>query len=62
MALMVAGEFDLSIGSMIGFAEMSMALMLKRLHIPVLFTEIMLVDMDVVPPSIAFLVTLCFSH
>ena len=28
-ALMIAGEFDLSIGSMIGFAGMSMALMLK---------------------------------
>ncbi|MEO1704793.1 MAG: ABC transporter permease, partial [Pseudomonadota bacterium] len=27
--LMIAGEFDLSIGSMIGFAGMSMALMLK---------------------------------
>ena len=60
--LMVAGEFDLSIGSMIGFAGMSMALMLKwGLHIPIPFTDIMLVDMDVVPPSIAFLVTLCFT-
>ena len=29
-ALMIAGEFDLSIGSMIGFAGMSMAMMLKR--------------------------------
>lgn len=28
-ALMIAGEFDLSIGSMIGFAGMSMAMMLK---------------------------------
>lgn len=27
--LMIAGEFDLSIGSMIGFAGMSMAMMLK---------------------------------
>ena len=27
--LMIAGEFDLSIGSMIGFAEMCMAIMLK---------------------------------
>ncbi len=57
--LMVAGEFDLSIGSMIGFAGMSLALLLKwGLHITIPFTDIVLVDLDVVPPSLAFLLTL----
>lgn len=43
--LMVAGEFDLSIGSMIGFAGMCMALMLKwGLHIPIPFTAAYLIS------------------
>ncbi len=60
--LMIAGEFDLSIGSMIGFAGMSMALMMKwgfSIRIP--FTDIMLLDIGQVSPTIAILLTLCMT-
>jgi len=60
--LMIAGEFDLSIGSMIGFAGMSMALMLKwgfAIRIP--FTEIVLLDVGQVTPLAAVLLTLCMT-
>ncbi|MEZ5932337.1 MAG: ABC transporter permease [Alphaproteobacteria bacterium] len=60
--LMIAGEFDLSIGSMIGFAGMSMALMLKwgfAIRIP--FTEITLVSFDYISPLMAVLLTLCMT-
>lgn len=50
--LMIAGEFDLSIGSMIGFAGMSMAIMLKW-GLP----------FGIAPatPLTAFLITLCLT-
>ncbi|MEM7044647.1 MAG: ABC transporter permease [Pseudomonadota bacterium] len=60
--LMIAGEFDLSIGSMIGFAGMSMALMMKwgfSVRIP--FTEIVLLDIGSVTPLAAILLTLCMT-
>ncbi len=50
--LMIAGEFDLSIGSMIGFAGMSMAMMLKW-GLPFGFGE--------ATPFMAFAVTLCMT-
>ena len=60
--LMVAGEFDLSIGSMIGFAGMCMALMLKwGLYIPIPFTAAYLISWEAVSPSTAFLVTLVMT-
>ena len=71
--LMIAGEFDLSIGSMIGFAGMSMALMLKfGLIIPAIvleipFTDIVLVSTPRIPifegnqPMIAFFATLLMT-
>ncbi len=60
--LMIAGEFDLSIGSMIGFAGMSMALMLKwGLHIEIPFTGIVLLSWNTVSPSTAILITLCMT-
>lgn len=60
--LMIAGEFDLSIGSMIGFAGMSMALMMKwGFSIRVPFTEITLIDIGQVSPTTAILLTLCMT-
>ena len=60
--LMIAGEFDLSIGSMIGFAGMSMALMLKwGLHIQIPFTDIVLLSWDNMSPSAVVLITLCMT-
>ena len=50
--LMIAGEFDLSIGSMIGFAGMSMAIMLKW-GLPF--------GLGPAPPLAAFLITLCIT-
>ncbi|MCG6882161.1 MAG: ABC transporter permease [Silicimonas sp.] len=50
--LMIAGEFDLSIGSMIGFAGMSMAMMLKW-GLPFGFGE--------ATPFLAFLITLAMT-
>ena len=50
--LMIAGEFDLSIGSMIGFAGMSMAIMLKW-GLPF--------GIGPATPLSAFLVTLCLT-
>ena len=50
--LMIAGEFDLSIGSMIGFAGMSMAIMLKW-GLPF--------GIGPATPLSAFLITLCFT-
>ena len=60
--LMIAGEFDLSIGSMIGFAGMSMALMLKwGFHLSIPFTGITLISIDQVTPLMAVLLTLCMT-
>lgn len=60
--LMIAGEFDLSIGSMIGFAGMSMALMLKwGFHVSIPFTGITLISIDHVTPLMAVLLTLCMT-
>ncbi len=60
--LMIGGEFDLSIGSMIGFAGMAMALMLKwGLHIQIPGTDIMLLSLDRVSPSAAVLITLAMT-
>jgi len=57
--LMIAGEFDLSIGSMIGFAGMSMALMMKwGFAIKIPFTDIVLLDIGQVTPLVAILLTL----
>ena len=50
--LMIAGEFDLSIGSMIGFAGMSMAMMLKW-GLPF--------GMGEATPVSAFFITLCMT-
>ncbi len=50
--LMIAGEFDLSIGSMIGFAGMSMAMMMKW-GLPFGLGE--------ATPFTAFLITLCMT-
>lgn len=50
--LMIAGEFDLSIGSMIGFAGMSMAMMLKW-GLPFGLGE--------ASPFMAFTLTLCMT-
>ena len=50
--LMIAGEFDLSIGSMIGFAGMSMAIMLKW-GLPF--------GIGPATPLSAFLITLCLT-
>ena len=50
--LMIAGEFDLSIGSMIGFAGMSMAIMLKW-GLPF--------GLGPASPLAAFLITLCLT-
>ena len=50
--LMIAGEFDLSIGSMIGFAGMSMAMMMKW-GLPFGLGE--------ATPLAAFLITLCMT-
>ena len=50
--LMIAGEFDLSIGSMIGFAGMSMAMMLKW-GLPFGLGE--------ATPFLAFAITLCMT-
>ena len=50
--LMIAGEFDLSIGSMIGFAGMSMAILLKW-GLPF--------GLGPASPLTAFLVTLCLT-
>ena len=50
--LMIAGEFDLSIGSMIGFAGMSMAIMLKW-GLPF--------GVGPASPLAAFLITLCIT-
>ena len=50
--LMIAGEFDLSIGSMIGFAGMSMAMMLKY-GLPF--------GLGPATPFLAFAVTLCMT-
>ena len=60
--LMIAGEFDLSIGSMIGFAGMSMALMLKwGLHIPIPFTDAYILSIAVVEPWLAVVITLIMT-
>lgn len=60
--LMIAGEFDLSIGSMIGFSGMSLALMLKwGLHIPIPFTGFYIVSIPVVEPWLAVLITLAMT-
>ncbi|MEZ5825148.1 MAG: hypothetical protein R3C97_10520 [Geminicoccaceae bacterium] len=60
--LMIAGEFDLSIGSMIGFAGMCMALMLKwGLYIPIPFTGDYLVAIEQVTPLMAVLITLAMT-
>ena len=50
--LMIAGDFDLSIGSMIGFAGMSMAMMMKY-GLPFGLGE--------ATPLLAFLMTLCMT-
>ncbi len=50
--LMIAGDFDLSIGSMIGFAGMSMAMMMKY-GLPFGLGE--------ATPLLAFLLTLCMT-
>ncbi|MBT8426086.1 MAG: ABC transporter permease, partial [Silicimonas sp.] len=50
--LMIAGEFDLSIGSMIGFAGMSMAMMLKW-GLPF--------GMGEATPFLAFIITLAMT-
>ena len=69
--LIIAGEFDLSIGSMIGFAGMCMAIMLKwgfHIVIPYIsFTNgisietFVLASFENVSPSFAILITLCFT-
>ena len=71
--LIIAGEFDLSIGSMIGFAGMCMAIMLKwgfYLYLPY-FTFVdgslpslqwtLVFSIPVVTPIIAIAITLCFT-
>ncbi len=69
--LIIAGEFDLSIGSMIGFAGASMAMILRwgfSIVIPYISFDggmhiefLTLVHIDSVSPLGAILITLCFT-
>ena len=69
--LIIAGEFDLSIGSMIGFAGASMAMILRwgfSIVIPYISFDggmhiefFTVVHVDNVSPLGAFLITLCFT-
>ena len=69
--LIIAGEFDLSIGSMIGFAGMCMAIMLKwGFHIVIPYISFsngfsietfVVASFNNVSPVFAVLVTLCFT-
>ncbi len=59
---MIDGEFDLSIGSMIGLAGMSMAsMMIWGFQIRIPFTETVLLDIGQVSPTTAILLTLCMT-
>ena len=70
--LIIAGEFDLSIGSMIGFAGMCMAVMLKwgfHIVVPILTSSpdgmsiewIRIFSIEQVDPWMAVVITLCFT-
>ena len=69
--LIIAGEFDLSIGSMIGFAGASMAMILRwgfSIVIPYISFDggmhiefMTIIHVDDVSPLVAILITLCFT-